>query len=153
MARARTERKERVPFGVPRKKLDLHQDLQKRLDADDKVPYWFNDSDHGGRINAASEGGYEFVTADGYEKLGDANEQQEKGKKIKKLVGTNKDGSPMYAYLMAIKRKWYEEDQAKKAEQNDMVDEAILGGNTPGVQSHGVKESYGGTYKKNISIK
>jgi hypothetical protein len=153
MARGRTARKERVPFGVHRKKLDPHPDLKARLDADDKVSYWFNDVDHGSRIQAAQDAGYEFVTAEGYEKLGDANEKQEKGKKIKKLVGANKDGSPMYAFLMAIKRKWYEEDQAKKARENDRVDEAILGGNTPGVQGHGVKSSYGGTYKKNISIK
>ena len=153
MARARTERKERISFGIPRKKLDIRVDLQKRLDADDMVPYWFNDTDHGERIRAAQDGGYEFVTAEGYEKLGDTNEAQEKGSKIKKLVGTHKDGRPMYAFLMAIKRKWYEEDQAKKAEQNNMVDEAILGGNTPGVQAHGVAASKGGTYTKNISIK
>lgn len=151
MARVRSQRKERVPFGVARKKLDLHPDLQKRLKADRKVWYWFNDDDHGERIREAEEGGYEFVTADGYSKLGDTNEKQEKGKKIRKLVGTHKSGSPMYAYLMAIKEEWYEEDQIKKQEKPNLIDEAIQGGNTPGVAHHGVDPTKGGTYRKNIN--
>ena len=151
MARGRTARKERVPFGVPRKKLSLSPELEARLTADDKWWYWFNDVDHGEELRQALAGGYEYVTADGYDKTGD--DQEKAGKRISKLVGTNKDGSPMHAFLMAIKNKWREEDKAKKEEQNIMVDEAILGGNTPGVQGHGVDAKYGGTYKKNISIK
>ena len=150
MARGRTERQERKKWGEFRTKLDLHSDLKERLKADDMVPYWANDVKHGERVQELAERGYEFVTAQGYEKIGEDNEKQEKGRKIKKIVGTAQDGSPIYAFLMAIKRKWYEEDQAKKEETNKMVDEAVMG------YEHGIdpnNPSRDGTYRKNINYK
>ena len=152
MARGRTQRKERVPFGQARQKLNLGTELQKKLDSEGLRPYWFNDDDHGERLRDAQRGGYEFVTADGDEKVGDAKEVQERDRKIKKLVGTHKDGRPKYAYLMAIKKEWYEEDKEAKEENNRMVDDAIRGGTTPGLQHHNIDPSKGGTYKKNIKL-
>ena len=152
MARGRTQRTERVPFGQPRQKLNLHPDLKKKLDSEGLRPYWFNDDDHGERLRDAERGGYEFVTADGDEKVGDGKEVQERDRKIRKLVGTHKDGRPKYAYLMAIKKEWHEEDQQTKEQRNKMVDDSIRGGSTPGVQHHGVDPSKGGTYKKNIKL-
>ena len=152
MARGRTQRKERVPFGQARQKLNLGTELQKKLDSEGLRPYWFNDDDHGERLRDAQRGGYEFVTADGDEKVGDAKEVQERDRKIRKLVGTHKDGRPKYAYLMAIKKEWYEEDKEAKEENNRMVDDAIRGGTTPGLQHHNIDPSKGGTYKKNIKL-
>jgi len=104
-------------------------------------------------LRRAQQAGYEFVTSVGTIKVGDSKEKQEEGAKIKKLVGTHKDGRPMYAYLMAIKKKWYEEDQAAKEEQNKLVDEAIRGGQPSGLQHHNVDPSKGGSYIKNINYK
>ena len=153
MARGRAKRTERVPFGQARQKLSLGKELEDKLNAEGLRPYWFNDDDHGQRLQDAQNGGYEFVTADGDEEIGDDKKVQERDRKIKKLVGTHKDGRPKYAYLMAIKKEWYEEDQQLKEERNRMVDNAIRGGEPEGLQHHGVDPSKGGTYKKNINYK
>ena len=149
--RGRTERKERVPFGVRRQKLSLDDETKTKLKAKGLEPRWVNDD--AGRLEDAQAGGYEFVTASGEEKVGDAKESADKGRKMKKLVGKHQDGSPKYAYLMGIKKKWYEEDQAKKEEANKMVDEAIQGGNPSGLAHHGVDPSKGSSYVKNINYK
>ena len=151
--RAGVSRSERVPFGVRRQKLSLDPELQQLLDSKGLVPRWFNDEEHGERLRQAQKGGWEFVTPTGTVKVGDGKEKQEEGTKIKKLAGTHKDGRPKYTYLMAIKKKWYEEDQTAKEERNRMVDEAIQGGNPVGLQHHGVDPSKGSSYIKNINYK
>jgi len=152
MANKRKARNERVAFGVPRTKLSLSPETEKMMKEKKLFPRWFNDDDHGSRLKAAEDGGYEFVTADGTEKIGEDNEAQVKGKAIKKLVGTHKDGSPQFAYLMAINEKWHKEDMIAKERTNQMVDEAIRSGSSGG-KSHGVDPSLGSTNIKNVSYK
>jgi hypothetical protein len=138
------ERTERVPFGVPRRKMNIDANTLKRLNG--RVPRWINDVEN--RISEAQSGGYEFV--EGEVRLGDAKTLADADRRIKKQVGTNKNGSPRFAFLMAIKKEFYEEDQAKKEQQNMMVDTAIKGGNPTGLNHHGVSPSAGGAYVKNI---
>jgi hypothetical protein len=83
--------------------------------------------------------------------VGDSVKKEDHNRKVRKLVGSNKDGSPLYSYLMAIKRDFYQEDQEKKEETNMMVDEAIRGGAAPGTKNHGVPPEKGGSYIKNVN--
>lgn len=150
MAKGRQDRKARVPFGVQRRKMTLDSSTESRMKAEGKVPRWINDEDHGNRLQAAQDGGYDFVQAAGTEAVGDAQEIQERDRRIRKLVGTHKDGSPKYAYLMAIDKGLYDEDQAEKEKRNQMVDQAIKGGNPSGLGHHGVSPDKGGSYVKNV---
>lgn len=150
MARGRQDRKARVPFGVQRRKMTLDSATEARLKAEGKVPRWINDDDHGSRLQAAQDGSYEFLMAEGTEVVGDAQETQERDRRIRKLVGTHKDGSPKYAFLMAIPKELYDEDQAAKEEKNKLVDQAIKGGSPSGLGHHGVSPDKGGSYVKNV---
>ena len=138
------ERIERVPFGVPKRKMNIDANTTKRLNG--RVPRWINDIDN--RIAEAQAGGYEFI--EGEVKTGDAGKAADPDRRVRKLVGRNKDGSPRFAYLMAINEDFYKEDQAKKEETNMMVDTAVKGGNPTGLTHHGVAPSSGGVYVKNI---
>jgi len=138
-------------MGVMRKKLTLDGKTMAMLKSKGLVPRIINDDDHGSRIQDAITGGYDFISSDGNMILGDTTKKEDLNRRVKKLVGTNKDGSPKYAYLMAIRKDFYDEDQTKKEEQNMMVDDSIRGGNTVGTKPHGVTPESGGTYKKTIN--
>jgi len=100
------ERRRRVPLGVPRLKLEV-------ATTPGKVGRWVNDV--GDRINAAIDGGYEHVTGPD-------------GTQRKKVVGTKEDGSSMTAYYMEIDKELYDEDQAAKQAEIDVVDRQIKEG-------------------------
>lgn len=130
---ARTERtdsresssRKRVPLGGHRQKLQVNaREGYKRR--------WINDKE--GRLLNAENGGYLFVE-DPTLQVGDAdlkNEETGVGSRVRRLVGSHKDGSPMYAYLMEIKEEWYEQDQADKQKAIDEVEDAIKRGNVDG---------------------
>jgi hypothetical protein len=109
----RPQRKSRKPFGVPRSKLSVEM----------LIPgyhmHWVNDTP--GRIHEATSNDYEFVSP---KEVG----VEEKDSKIKRLVGTNEDGSAMYAYLMKIREEWYEEDQVESQKFQDSIDHQIRNG-------------------------
>lgn len=147
-----TERKERKPFGVPRRKMNLDDDTMARLKKANRVPRWINDT--GMRIQNALDGGYEFVLdTDAPIKTGDAQEVAEQDRKVKKQVGTQKNGDPLFAYLMAIQAKFYDEDQQTKEEVNAMVDQAIKAGHPRGLDNHNVNPAHGSSYVKGIDYK
>lgn len=119
------ERAERVPLGVKRKKLDVRE-------RDPGFVYrWVNDV--GGRIADAERGGYEFVAAD--VKAGEsdvANQNSSTGDRQSKIVGKNESGKPITAFLMRIRKEWYESDQKTKQKGLDAVDAALKRGKTSG---------------------
>lgn len=89
----------------------------------DYVYRFVNDTDD--RILELQERGYEIVTHNA--EVGD-----------KRVATPKKEGTPNQvsvgggtkAYLMRIKKEWYEEDAAAKAEEVDKLDEAIRGTKT-----------------------
>ena len=81
--------------------------------------YWCNDVE--GALEQAQAGGYSFVTP---KEVGETRD----GSQVKRLVGTKKDGSPLYAYLLKIPQEWHEEDNAQKAEIDDAFERAIKRG-------------------------
>ena len=143
----------RTPFGVQRLKMSLDDATRERIEAMGLVPRWINDEDHGTRLRQAEAGGYVFITSNGTEQVGDVGAAQDKNRRIRGLVGTHKDGSAKYAYLMGIDKVYYEEDQAAKESQNKMVDDAIRGGSPSGLGHHGVNPDMGSTVVKNIDYK
>lgn len=78
--------------------------------------HWFNDD--GNRIQDAVDNDYEFVTTlDGEREVNRT-----------KRVGVKEDGTPLHAVLMKKKDEWHAEDQAEKAKEADLIDEAIKAG-------------------------
>ena len=96
-----------------------------------KVGRWVND--YPGRLHKAELGGYAFVN-DPTIHVGDGPDNRKDGlsTKVRCLVGTNEDGSPLHAYLMIIDKDQYDEDQRTKQEPLDEFDKALLAGNVEG---------------------
>lgn len=115
----------RVPLGTPGMKMSI-RDYGGQLEG--YVPRWINDK--GGRIHQALGGGYEPVFKDDRVVAGESggDRNSDMGSWVSQIVGTKEDGSPLRAYLMKIKREWYDDDQKAKQQQVDAVDEAIRGG-------------------------
>lgn len=87
----------------------------------------FNDSP--GRIQAAIDSGYEFVSPDevGGTMENVTSRNTDLGDKVRFLVGT--DGNdPVYAYVLKIKEEWWKDDQADLQKRNDATDAAIRSG-------------------------
>ena len=151
MARGRRETRRGGSFGQRKMKMKLDAETEARLKSEGLHFRWVNDDP--GRLDEAYKGDYDFLTADGTEVIGEAGDTTEKGRKMRKLVGTHKDGKPKYAYGMVIKQKFYEENKEKKESVNKMVDTAINGGDTGEGQlgSDPNNPNKQGLYKKNIN--
>ena len=113
-AQERTGRKSRVPLGVSRIKLNA----SKR---EGYVRRWINDVP--GRLNAAQQAGYEFVSDD------PLAASTNTGTRISQVVDKS---TGLTSYLMEIPEEFYEEDQAKKAEDLDKIDEELRRGDAAG---------------------
>lgn len=123
------------------RKRNVFNGTQGKLQVGKEIPgfhlHIFNDTP--GRIQAATEAGYEFVKPEEVDGVMDnvTSRNTEIGDKVRFLVGAGDKGEPMYAYLMKIKQEWWEEDQAALQAKNDKTDAAIRTGKTPGVDSQG----------------
>ncbi len=151
MSNARKEEREegrrvRVPMGARRSKLQLSDQEAKALAEAGYVTRWVNDRD--GRVERAQAGGYEFVKPEEATSVGNhevAQGNTDVGGKVSKIVSR---GDPVIrAYLMKIKKEYYDEDQKAKEETNRRVDEALSGGEAGGA---GIENKYGPgvTYQK-----
>lgn len=113
-------RKQRIPVGVPRSKLAVPEIRGYQL-------RWFNDLE--GRIQQAIDGGYEFVSPDEAPTFGTPgdidNVNRDLGARVSRVVDKS---TGMRAYLMRIKKEFYEEDQAAKQSIIDETDHQIRKG-------------------------
>jgi hypothetical protein len=100
-----------------------------KLDVRNKDPNyeyrWFNDV--GDRINEAVESGREYVLKEDVV-LDASMEKPGLGSCVSKCVGKHPDGSPKMAYLLRIRKEWYDEDQIEKQKAADLVDQSIRSG-------------------------
>lgn len=129
------ERRERVPFSTNRRRLALHKEL------DGFITRWFNDLDD--RLQRAEDAGYQYVHRKEIGQVGDkdiSNGNTDVNSRVSRVVGRQPTGQPIRAYLMKIRKDWYETDQAKKEEVNARVDEAIRAGTSGGAK---VENQYG----------
>jgi hypothetical protein len=118
---------ERVPFGAQRYKLQLSDADNKEFKRRGFVTRWFNDQD--GRVERALGGGYQYVKPEEAPSLGSGVIHQgntDLGDRVSKIVSR---GEPVIrAFLMKIKKKLYDEDQATKQAIVDEKDALLMAG-------------------------
>jgi len=134
----------RVPFGGAKYKLQL-SDADMKLAKERGVKlYWFNDQD--GRIERALGGGYKFTKPEHAMSLGSGAIHQantDEGSKVSKIV--TKGEPVLRAYLMELKKKYWDADQALKEQRNAEIDGALNigeGGSTEHQYGSGVTYSH-----------
>lgn len=124
-------RRSRTPFSANRKRLQVawkEPDKQKNF-----ISRWFNDQDD--RIMRAEQAGYEYVSPDEIDGVGDKEVHggnTDLGSKVSRVVGRTNENQPIRAYLMKIRKDWYEEDQAEKEKINARTDESMRVGKAGG---------------------
>lgn len=89
-------------------KLDLPAEM---LDLPNNVYRWVNDTDDNIRV-AQVHKDYDFVNPDSLNGYSSDRDGGESDARIRKQVD-NYNGHPVYAYLMAKKREWWEEDNER----------------------------------------
>jgi hypothetical protein len=107
--------------------------------------YFFNDEP--GRIQAALDAGWEFVSPDevGYASTNVTNRNVDLGDRVSVIGMKNDQGQPVQQVLLKIKQEWWEEDQADIQKRNDKTDAAIRKGkggsdvDTTGFYDAGIK--------------
>ena len=125
-ARVRENEVTRVP---------LHEQKKNLLTVPEKkgfVRRFVNDIEQGQRVKRFLKAGWRIVEDE--EQVGDLgaiNQNQSLGTGVRKHVGGN-----TFAVLMEIEKKYYDQDQAAKAENLDRIEDSIY-------KDHGVKNSYG----------
>lgn len=93
--------------------------------------HWINDNP--GRILKAQKAGYEFVVEEeshvhnkhSYADSSAASGSSDMGTRISAVVGADKWGQVLRAYLMKIRNEWYEQDQAAVQERSDRIQQAM----------------------------
>lgn len=132
----RAEIEEARAEGAPakrRKRADVGG-FHLRLSCPDREGYqrrWFNDTP--GRLANADDLAYEHVREPGIK-------SDSPDSRVRRLVGTQAGGAPLYAYLMETPREEYQRGIEEKEEQHRAVDEAINRGEDP---TGRVQNSYG----------
>jgi len=104
----------RKPFGTKNSRLNVEN-------LDTSFEYrWFNDEP--GRLAAANDAGYQYVTPD------EVNREANDDSRVKEYAGVQRNGEPLFAYLMKIDKVFFMEDQQAKQKHLDKIDDAIKGG-------------------------
>jgi len=91
---------------------------------------WANDD--GVRIQALTEqDDYDFVLkSEISNEVGDPDIEgnSDMGSQVRRIVGTKENGEPLYAYLLKIRKEFYEENQKEKQDEIDEVERQIKRG-------------------------
>lgn len=109
--------------------------------------YFFNDEP--GRIAAALEAGWEFVTPDevGYQASNVTNNNVDLANRVSVLGMKSELGKPQQQILLKIRQEWWEEDQAEVQARNNKTDASIKRGkggrdvDTTGFYDAGIKST------------
>jgi len=118
-------KRQRVPFGGHRQKLQLSDLDQKYFKSKGLVVRWINDKD--GRIERAIAGAWDFVEPEEAQSVGGGEIHQENSDlhgKVSKVVSMGVD-KPIRAFLMKLPVKYWKEDQAEKEKVNARIDDAL----------------------------
>lgn len=119
-------RQARVPLGVARLKMAVPE-------IQGFVLRWINDYE--GRLQQAKAGGYEFVMRDEAPAFGDPdidNVNRDLGARVSRVVDRT---TGQKAYLMKIRREYWEQDQKEKLKVVYETDRAIREGSLKHVQN------------------
>lgn len=129
------ERRERVPFSTNRRRLALSNEIEGF------VTRWFNDQDD--RLRRAEDAGYQYVHRKEIGQVGDkdvSNGNTDVNSRVSRVVGRTPQGQPIRAYLLKIRKDWFDKDQDAKEQVNKRVDDAIRAGKSGGAD---VQNQYG----------
>jgi hypothetical protein len=121
-------KRERIPFGGQRLKLKVPEGWIR----DGYVGRWVNDTES--RLVEAEAGGYEFVRKNRGSRLGEGElhrDNSDLNSRVSVVVSKGQE-APIRAFLMEIKKAWYDADQKVKQKVNDEVDQAIMRGRAGG---------------------
>jgi len=125
--------------GATRKKRNVFNGTEAKISVQQQIEGYHLHvfTDTGGRIQAAMDNGYEFVTPD---EVGGVSENVvsrngDLGERIRYLVNPRAEGTEQYGYLMKIRQEWYEEDQAELQAKNNLIDAAVRKGKITGENS------------------
>jgi len=125
--------------GTTRKKRNVFNGTEAKISVQSQIPGYHLHvfTDAGGRIQAAMDSGYEFVSPD---EVGGVSENVvsrngDLGERIRFLVNPRAEGTEQYGYLMKIRQEWFEEDQAELQNKNNLIDAAIRKGKITGSNS------------------
>ena len=114
-----TGRSKRVPLGAPRLKLDA-----ERLIPTGKKGRWINDDP--GRLQAAQDGGYAFVTDPNAEVgEGAVSELDKTTAHVRRRMGSRGDGSAVMGYLIVIDKELWEADKAEQEDARRQTEDTI----------------------------
>ena len=120
----------RVPFGGIRLKTQLSDADMKGFAERKMVTHWFNDDP--GRIERALGGGYNYVKPEHATSLGQGalhKDGKDPESNARVSIVANRSEPVTRAFLMEIKKKFWDADQAAKETINAQVDDALgLGG-------------------------
>lgn len=108
------------------------------------VPRWFNDEEN--RLPRAQDAGWEFVAPDEFPSFRASSQvapNSDLGSRISVVCGTDEQGKSVRAYLMKIKKEWYDEDASTKMASINETDRAIHGGRL---------HPHVGSYIKQVSV-
>lgn len=126
--REETGRKRRIPMTG----MTLKLNFEKFKEPNDGYVYRIIE-DRPGRLEAAQDAWYEFVTEDSRQPQGEGanNERDMTTSRVRKVVGYRKDNTPKMGYLMRIKKEYYEEDKRAKENRRKAIENRIKGGANP----------------------
>ena len=112
----------------------------------------FNDTP--GRIQAAIENGYEFVSPEevGYASTNVTNRNVDLGGRVSVVGSKNDMGQPVQQVLLKIKQEWWDEDQEELATKNRKIEQAIRGGKLTG-EGQSTEGFYNAGIKADVSNK
>jgi len=126
---------DRVPFGGTRYRMQLSEADMKEFKRRGMKTRWFNDQD--GRIQRALAGGYTFVKPEHATSLGTGAihaGNSDDGSRVSLVVSK---GEPVIrAFLMEIKKKLWDADQATKELRNQVTDKTINIGADGGAEAN-----------------
>lgn len=136
MSSRQKERKEgkrqRIGFGGHRTRLQLPQEIIDRFFEEGYILYWHTDDK--GMIGQAKAAGYEFVYNDEIPEwaIGEGELHQENSSLDSRVNKTVDSNPPRKGFLMKQKIEHYNEDRAGQAGRQQLVYEALQGGNAGG---------------------
>jgi hypothetical protein len=142
---ARSQNDRDIPRMATRER-GVFNGTNKKLSVKTEIPgyqlRWFNDTP--GRLDAAvSRSWWEFVTQDEIA-VADTNKVVQRnsdiGNKVRAVVGVTDQNEPMYAYLMKIKKEWFEEDQQDSADKIRAGEKEMI--RTGGMNTDRIGEKY-----------
>lgn len=121
----RRQRRRDTSLGSFKQRMTVPKEVIEWARKNDKTLRWINDER--AKIPHAQANDWDFVKYQGG-KCGEIEQPSDLGDCYSMVVGREKTGQDIRAYLMCKNKDWYEDDQAEKQKDVDQIDKAINAG-------------------------